>query len=191
MNDLYFTAINKKGLEIKSLSQKVYIIITEFQYTLKRDDMQKRAIFSLFLMICAQTSCVMICHYSVMDKNGSSSSRFGSWVLPLGVEFLVITLVLLIVCAISSPGKIPPRRYAAQRWLRHAVAVQLLSPIKNTDIKSVSFIGGGSWIRTSEVSDNRFTVCPLWPLGNSPIEYGAGERSRTINLLITNQLLCH
>ena len=28
--------------------------------------------------------------------------------------------------------------------------------------------GGGSWIRTSEVSDNRFTVCPLWPLGNSP-----------------------
>ena len=30
--------------------------------------MQKRAIFSLFLMICTQTSCVMICHYSVIDK---------------------------------------------------------------------------------------------------------------------------
>ena len=30
--------------------------------------MQKRAIFSLFLMICTQTSCVMIYHYSVMDK---------------------------------------------------------------------------------------------------------------------------
>ena len=29
--------------------------------------------------------------------------------------------------------------------------------------------GGGRWIRTTEVSDNRFTVCPLWPLGNSPI----------------------
>ena len=28
--------------------------------------------------------------------------------------------------------------------------------------------GGGRWIRTTEVSDNRFTVCPLWPLGNSP-----------------------
>ena len=36
--------------------------------TLKRDDMQKRAIFSLFLMICTQTSCVMIYHYSVMNK---------------------------------------------------------------------------------------------------------------------------
>ena len=32
-----------------------------------------------------------------------------------------------------------------------------------------SFFGGGWWIRTTEVSDNRFTVCPLWPLGKSPI----------------------
>ncbi len=31
------------------------------------------------------------------------------------------------------------------------------------------FCGGGWWIRTTEVSDNRFTVCPLWPLGKSPI----------------------
>ena len=31
------------------------------------------------------------------------------------------------------------------------------------------FFGGGWWIRTTEVSDNRFTVCPLWPLGKSPI----------------------
>ena len=30
-------------------------------------------------------------------------------------------------------------------------------------------IGGGRWIRTTEVSDNRFTVCPIWPLWNSPI----------------------
>ncbi len=29
--------------------------------------------------------------------------------------------------------------------------------------------GGRRWIRTTEVVDNRFTVCPLWPLGNSPI----------------------
>ena len=33
----------------------------------------------------------------------------------------------------------------------------------------VGFFGGGWWIRTTEVSDNRFTVCPLWPLGKSPI----------------------
>ena len=35
--------------------------------------------------------------------------------------------------------------------------------------KSAFFVGGGWWIRTTEVSDNRFTVCPLWPLGKSPI----------------------
>ena len=31
------------------------------------------------------------------------------------------------------------------------------------------FSGGRRWIRTTEVVDNRFTVCPLWPLGNSPL----------------------
>ena len=54
----------------------LYIIITEFFCTLKRDDMQKRAIFSLFLMICTQTSCVMICHYSVMDKKSRIKKIF-------------------------------------------------------------------------------------------------------------------
>ena len=58
------------------------------------------------------------------------------------------------------------------------------------------FTGGRGWIRTTEVTDNRFTVCPLWPLGNSPIftllrcgKIGAGRRTRTPDLLITNQLL--
>ncbi len=43
----------------------------------------------------------------------------------------------------------------------------------------------------------RFTVCSLWPLGNLPIwtslinpKGGAGDGTRTRNLLITNQLLC-
>ena len=30
-------------------------------------------------------------------------------------------------------------------------------------------LGGRRWIRTIEAKLNRFTVCPLWPLGNSPI----------------------
>ena len=52
--------------------------------------------------------------------------------------------------------------------------------------------GGGEWIRTTESVANRFTVCPLWPLGNSTrldIQFGAGNRNRTYNLLITSQLL--
>ena len=93
--------------------------------------------------------------------------------------------------------------------------------------------GGGGWIRTTVGIASRFTVCPLWPLGNSPIwtfwnsfsrlsnqnpakrfwfeeeedsgaqfsrprgngaqrttsDDGAGGRTRTPDLLITNQLL--
>ena len=32
--------------------------------------------------------------------------------------------------------------------------------------------GGWGWIRTIEVCDDRFTVCSLWPLGNSSILFG-------------------
>ncbi len=56
----------------------------------------------------------------------------------------------------------------------------------------LSRLGGGRWIRTTEGIASRFTVCPLWPLGNSPIlncTLGAGGRTRTPDLLITNQLL--
>ena len=67
---------------------------------------------------------------------------------------------------------------------------------KQRTVKTVLCVGGGGWIRTIEVEDNRFTVCPLWPLGNSPIftcalkrKLGAGRRTRTPDLLITNQLL--
>ena len=66
---------------------------------------------------------------------------------------------------------------------------------KKTSLRMSFLVGGGRWIRTTEVVDNRFTVCPLWPLGNSPIFSllsrlgGAGRRTRTPDLLITNQLL--
>ena len=53
----------------------------------------------------------------------------------------------------------------------------------------LNFFGGGWWIRTTEIVDNRFTVCPLWPLGKSSVFSGAGDRNRTYNLLITSQLL--
>ena len=59
--------------------------------------------------------------------------------------------------------------------------------------KDEAFSGGGEWIRTTEGGANRFTVCPLWPLGNSPIypfllfASGAGGRTRTPDLLITNR----
>ncbi len=65
----------------------------------------------------------------------------------------------------------------------------------------MSVFGGGGWIRTTVGIASRFTVCPLWPLGNTPVfgcaagmtenrsGCGAGGRIRTPDLLITNQLL--
>ena len=32
------------------------------------------------------------------------------------------------------------------------------------------FVGGRRWIRTIEARRNRFTVCPLWPLGNPSVK---------------------
>ena len=84
---------------------------------------------------------------------------------------------------------------------RHIVKSRLSNDMQTQKISSrhecvCSIFGGSGWIRTTEVSDNRFTVCPLWPLGNAPIfifplfeVVGAGRRTRTPDLLITNQLL--
>ena len=81
-------------------------------------------------------------------------------------------------------------RREGYRVLASVASPSYLSPSKKPLLSQWFLLGGGWWIRTTEVSDNRFTVCPLWPLGKSP-KYGAGERSRTINRLITNQVLCH
>ena len=37
-------------------------------------------------------------------------------------------------------------------------------------------VGGGGRIRTIEAKRSRFTVCPLWPLGNSPRYLIVSER---------------
>ena len=50
-----------------------------------------------------------------------------------------------------------------QKWVRQ------VSKKPWNRVISRLFAGGGRWIRTTEVIDSRFTVCPLWPLGNSPI----------------------
>ena len=45
-----------------------------------------------------------------------------------------------------------------------------LSQNKNLSVLSyVEVFGGRGWIRTTEAESSRFTVCPHWPLGNTPI----------------------
>ena len=76
--------------------------------------------------------------------------------------------------------------------------VYICYKIKTTFTRNV--VGGQGWIRTIEDGVVGFTVRCSWPLCYLPIFFystpnryainGAGERSRTINLLITSQLLC-
>ena len=40
---------------------------------------------------------------------------------------------------------------------------------KPTQSSRFFLFGGSGWIRTTEGIASRFTVCPLWPLGNAPI----------------------
>ena len=50
------------------------------------------------------------------------------------------------------------------------------------------WIGGGGRIRTIEAKRSRFTVCPLWPLGNSPIfSFGLSEWSQQSNSVWSRQ----
>ena len=51
---------------------------------------------------------------------------------------------------------------------RYSFCYYLMSTQQKEQVKPVPFAGGRGWIRTTEVGDDRFTVCSLWPLGNPP-----------------------
>ena len=91
-------------------------------------------------------------------------------------------------------------RCKPHKWLADMIRIHLHKDpyqAKSPSLRMGFLLGGGRWIRTTEGIASRFTVCPLWPLGNSPIFCspaaalfgGAGGWTRTPDLLITNQLL--
>ena len=54
------------------------------------------------------------------------------------------------------------------RWFESTIYT-IHTKEKQTSFWMAAFLGGSGWIRTTEGGANRFTVCPLWPLGNTPI----------------------
>ena len=56
---------------------------------------------------------------------------------------------------------------------REGVTLGFLQKKKTNVFSTLVFFGGRGWIRTTEAESSRFTVCPHWPLGNTPIFYCA------------------
>ena len=75
--------------------------------------------------------------------------------------------------------------FAAQRWFDYPPA-----PNKNRPSYDGLFLfGGRGWIRTTEAEKQQIYSLP--PLATRELAHnGAGDGTRTRNLLITNQLLC-
>ena len=74
--------------------------------------------------------------------------------------------------------KKPRRGFFTRRTIRRVDAVRIhpCSPFCKTDKtetpvpgSDTGVLGGRGWIRTTEAESSRFTVCPHWPLGNTPI----------------------
>ena len=65
----------------------------------------------------------------------------------------------------------PPDCSAGRCCSNPPLRVKLEIPDKTKDqrIFYAGLFGGRGWIRTTEAESSRFTVCPHWPLGNTPI----------------------
>ena len=87
-------------------------------------------------------------------------------------------------CSVLMPatGIEPVREYKSRRILS---PVRL--PVPPRRHLQLTLSSGGKWIRTTESDANRFTVCPLWPLGNSPISDMLFLLSRLAQLQIIAQ----
>ena len=72
-------------------------------------------------------------------------------------------------------------------WARRASRLLHPAIVFSYSIKS----NGQRWIRTIEASCSRFTVCPLWPLGNPSIFFlfDGTNRARTYDPLLVRQML--
>ena len=80
------------------------------------------------------------------------------------------------VPANSAAAPQSPTPASTPLWDNAPVSLRRLSDSSSAEKKKTGiplrehrFSGGGGWIRTTEAKRNRFTVCPLWPLGNSSI----------------------
>ena len=71
----------------------------------------------------------------------------------------------------ASPPCFRRRRRSAPQLFESTLAAPFARQIKQKlrYPLDTGVLGGRGWIRTTEAESSRFTVCPHWPLGNTPI----------------------
>ena len=127
------------------------------------------------LLAAAPTEPPCFCHWQrssrpVLKKclqNKKSSTRFGYW----------ISWWARVDYASRASKKAPqglfcPPDYSVGRCCSNPpsrVKLEITVKTKNQRIFYAGLFGGRGWIRTTEAESSRFTVCPHWPLGNTPI----------------------
>ena len=84
---------------------------------------------------------------------------------------------------LASEGNEVCARDAVQRPSRSGFSCHPFPPKQKAGHCPAFCFGGSGWIRTTEVSDNRFTVCPLWPLGNAPIFFCVDTLASTDDII--------
>ena len=92
------------------------------------------------------TSCDVLCYFGV-DSLNSDACKF-TCISERAHRKVVRCALRTVVFSLKKPQK------------------STLSQNKTAHLTMCCFVGGEGWIRTTEVTDNRFTVCSLWPLGN-------------------------
>ena len=99
-------------------------------------------------------------HPYIWSGKRDSNSRLQPWqgcALPLNYSRISYSQKV-----VRMKGVEPPRR-------RRQILSLVRLPIPPHPHFTLYIVGGGWWIRTTESTANRFTVCPLWPLGNPSI----------------------
>ena len=99
----------------------------------------------------------------------------------LSILYLLMGVVDSLFCGKATPVATCIQHVAKSRLSNPLLLFSILR-VKQKRVQICTlFFGGRWWIRTTEVVDNRFTVCPLWPLGKPPIftcrNRGAGGRT--------------
>ena len=72
-----------------------------------------------------------------------------------------------LACGRATAGQTVHRTVCLDRPFESALQIPKRKKVQHQMV--LDFFGGGGRIRTIEAIRSRFTVCPLWPLGNSPI----------------------